>query len=137
MIAFMETDFPPPPFFARSKLSSSLSSSRRLVSASCHTGKNRLFPHGSRNLPRYKWVPDCPWNRAPSVPTSQVAEFDDCGDSLQLGGGRVSLTVFKPEDKAGGNFADDPVLFPALPLLQLSSVQCKYTFSRNFVVKHL
>lgn len=59
------------------------------------------------------------------------------GDSLQLGGGRVSLTVFKPEDKAGGNFADDPVLFPALPLLQLSSVQRKYTFSRNFVVKHL
>lgn len=138
MIAFMETDFPPPPFFAPSKLSSSLSSSRRLVSASCHTGKNLVYsPHGSRNLPGYKWVPDCPWNRAPSVPTSQVAEFDDGGDPLQLGGVKFSLTVFKPEDKAGGNFADDPVLFPALPLLQLSSVQCKYTFFRNFVVKHL
>ena len=47
-----------------------------------------------------------------------MAEFDDGGDPLQLGGVKFSLTVFKPEDKAGGNFADDPVLFPALPLLQ-------------------
>lgn len=52
MIAFMETDFPPPPFFAPSKLSSSLSSCRQLVSASCHTGKNLVYsPYGYRNLP--------------------------------------------------------------------------------------
>ena len=75
MIAFMDTDFPPPPFFAPSKLCSPLPSSRWLVSASCHTGKNLVYsPHSSRNLPGYKWVPGCPWNRAPSVPTSQAAE---------------------------------------------------------------
>lgn len=103
---------------------------RANVSQLSHWGKNVIYlPHGSRNLPGYRWGrSDAHGIGAPSCPVSQAAEFGDRRlggwEAGRLGGWEAFSHLILPREPGPVDDSTDvPGLFPTFPLLQ--SFPCK------------